>query len=148
MYRIPIRNQCQFRPLPLQKDLRRWASLALTPLMPKAWLSISLVDAEEMAALNEQYRAKAAPTNVLSFPLQIPIKQALPILGDLVICPSVVWQEALDQEKTYVEHFCHMVIHGVLHLVGFDHINAEDAAVMESLEIQLLTELNISNPYD
>lgn len=148
MYRIPISNQCHFRPLPLQKELRHYAKVALTPLVAKAWLSISLVDEDESARLNGLYRSKMSATNVLSFPLQIPVKQAVPILGDLVICPSIVWQEANAQEKSYLDHFCHMVIHGVLHLLGYDHIDASDALRMESLEIQLLKELNIANPYD
>lgn len=148
MYRIPISNQCQFRPLPRQSALRSWTKHALTPLIKAAWLSIQLVDAAASASLNEQYRGKNAPTNVLSFPLQIPIKQALPMIGDLVICPEVVWQEAIDQEKGYDDHFCHMVIHGVLHLLGYDHIEVDDALQMESIEIQLLNELKIANPYD
>lgn len=148
MYRIPIANQCHFRYLPLQKQLRAWAILALTPFMTKAWLSIQLVDEQDSAALNNQYRHIDKATNVLSFPLHIPVKQALPILGDLVICPSIVWQEAQAQEKAYHDHFCHMIIHGVLHLLGYDHVLPTEAKVMEKIEIQLLAQLAILNPYE
>ena len=148
MYRIPIANQCLFQPLPLQKQLRAWAILALTSRVAKAWLSIQLVDADVSAALNNQYRGIDKATNVLSFPLQIPVKQALPVLGDLVVCPSIVWQEAQTQEKAYHDHFCHIILHGVLHLLGYDHVQATEAQVMEEIEIQLLAQLAIPNPYD
>ncbi len=148
MYKISINNDCAFRPLPLQRNFRAWAIKALACNVKDAWLAIQLVDAAASAALNTEYRGKKYATNVLSFPLAIPVQQKLPFIGDLVICPSIVWQEALDQEKPYQDHFCHMVIHGVLHLLGYNHIDATDAVKMESCEIQLLTELMIANPYE
>ncbi len=148
MHKISINNQCTFRPLPLQRQLRAWAIKALTGTINAAWLSIQLVDAAESAALNKEYRGKAYATNVLSFPLAIPVQQKLPFIGDLVICPSIVWQEALEQEKPYIDHFCHMVLHGVLHLLGYDHIDEMEALEMERCEIQLLNALLIANPYE
>lgn len=148
MYRIPISCHTTFKPLPLQRQLRHWARSTLVALTPRAWLSIQLVDSDASAALNHSFRAKNKPTNVLSFPLTIPVRQVLPVLGDLVLCPAVIWQEALDQEKTYHDHFAHIVIHGVLHLLGYDHLEPRDAAVMEDLEIRLLTEQGITNPYE
>lgn len=148
MYKITIHQQSTFRPKPLLKELRYWAKLALTPFKEAGWLAIDLVDKATIHELNQQYRHKDAPTNVLSFPLQIPVNQKCPFLGDLIMCPEVVWHEALAQEKTYDSHFAHMVIHGVLHLLGHDHLVPEEALIMERIEIQLLTELNIDNPYE
>ncbi|MCF4837249.1 rRNA maturation RNase YbeY, partial [Acinetobacter baumannii] len=102
--------------------------------------------------LNLQYREKDKPTNVLSFPSDIP-EEVLPMLdalplGDLVICIPVVLQEALEQKKTAQNHFAHLLVHGVLHLLGYDHETSdEDAEEMEGLEIEILAKLNIANPY-
>lgn len=148
MYKITVQQHTTFRPKPLFKDVRHWAKLALCPFKAAGWLAIDLVDRAIIQELNLQFRQKDAPTNVLSFPLYIPVAQKCPFLGDLIICPEIVWQEALAQEKTYENHFAHLVIHGVLHLLGHDHILPEEAQIMESIEIQLLTELNIDNPYE
>lgn len=147
-YRIPIDNQSVFRPIPLQKKLRLWAHTALAPVTKAGCVAIQLVDEATSASLNHQYRAKNKPTNVLSFPLAIPVKQRVPMLGELVICPAVIWQEAVEQDKCYEAHFAHIVIHGVLHLLGYDHVQPDEAHVMESLEISLLSQLAIENPYE
>ncbi|HFF2860518.1 rRNA maturation RNase YbeY [Acinetobacter baumannii] len=115
-------------------------------------IGIACVDLEESHQLNLQYREKDKPTNVLSFPSDIP-EEVLPMLdalplGDLVICIPVVLQEALEQKKTAQNHFTHLLVHGVLHLLGYDHETSdEDAEEMEGLEIEILAKLNITNPY-
>ncbi|EPJ3659519.1 rRNA maturation RNase YbeY [Acinetobacter baumannii] len=115
-------------------------------------IGIACVDLEESHQLNLQYREKDKPTNVLSFPSDIP-EEVLPMLdalplGDLVICIPVVLQEALEQKKTAQNHFAHLLVHGVLHLLGYDHETSdEDAEEMEGLEIEILAKLNIANPY-
>ncbi|NNH86754.1 rRNA maturation RNase YbeY [Acinetobacter terrae] len=115
-------------------------------------IGIACVDNDESHKLNLEYRQKDKPTNVLSFPSDIP-EEILPLLdawpmGDLVICIPVVLQEAIDQSKTPIEHFTHMLVHGVLHLMGYDHETSEaDAEEMEALEIKILAKLGFDNPY-
>lgn len=115
-------------------------------------IGIACVDNDESHKLNLEYRQKDKPTNVLSFPSDIP-EEILPLLdawpmGDLVICIPVVLQEAIDQSKTPIEHFTHMLVHGVLHLMGYDHETSEaDAEEMETLEIKILAKLGFDNPY-
>ena len=115
-------------------------------------IGIACVDNNESHKLNLEYRQKDKPTNVLSFPSDVPeevlaMLDALPI-GDLVICIPVVLQEAIDQNKTPIEHFTHMLVHGTLHLMGYDHETSdEDAEEMEALEIEILAKLGFKNPY-
>lgn len=115
-------------------------------------ISIRLVDEAESQALNAHYRKKDKPTNVLSFPSELP-EEILPMLdqvplGDLVICIPVVLQEAAEQQKTPDAHFAHMVVHGTLHLMGYDHETSEqDAEDMEAIEVNVLQQLGFPNPY-
>jgi len=115
-------------------------------------IGIACVDLDQSQQLNLEYRRKDKPTNVLSFPSEIP-EEILPMLaarplGDLVICIPVVLQEAAEQQKVPVEHFTHMLVHGTLHLLGYDHeISDEDADEMEALEIEILAKLGLNNPY-
>ena len=131
---------------PDDDSLIRWATLALRS-KPDQELTIRLVDAAESQTLNNQYRHKDYPTNVLSFPADLPPELNIPLLGDLVICVPVVNREAAEQGKLPEAHWAHMVIHGCLHLLGHDHIDDDDAEVMEQLERQLLAELGIADPY-
>ena len=110
-------------------------------------LSLRIVDPEESQNLNKQYRGKDKPTNVLSFPADLPDFIESPLLGDLVICANVVATEAAEQQKELEHHWAHMVVHGCLHLLGYDHIDDTDAEEMEALEIEILARLNIANPY-
>jgi len=112
-----------------------------------AEVSIRLVTIAEMQALNHQYRGKCSPTNVLSFPADLPDPIEHPLLGDIIICNKVVAQEAIDQQKTLTAHWCHMVVHGTLHLLGYDHVDDTDAEQMEALETQILEGLDFPNPY-
>ena len=132
---------------PDEKQFQQWAEAALQELDEDCELSIRLVDSEESAELNSNYRGKENPTNVLSFPFEslVPIEPRL--LGDLVICVPVVEKEASEQHKALECHWAHMVVHGCLHLLGYDHIENSEAEVMESLEINILHSLNMGNPY-
>ncbi len=132
--------------LPSQAQLESWAALALAE-HPDAELTIRITDEAESQQLNRDYRGKDKPTNVLSFPFEAPPGIELPLLGDLVICAAVVAREAQEQEKAPMDHWAHMVIHGCLHLIGYDHIEDEDADEMESLERQLLAQIGIADPY-
>ena len=108
---------------------------------------VRIVDEQESAELNEQYRHKQGPTNILSFPVEVPEGIELNLLGDLVICAPVVEKEALEQNKILAHHWAHIIVHGVLHLLGYDHIDDDEAEQMESKEIAILNKLNINNPY-
>ena len=115
-------------------------------------IGIACVDNTESHQLNLEYRGKDKPTNVLSFPSDLPDEMAAILdsfpIGDLVICIPVVLQEAIDQQKTPIEHFTHMLVHGTLHLMGYDHETSEtDAEEMEALEIEILKKLGFDNPY-
>lgn len=120
-----------------------------TPPFPE--VSIQVVDEPTISELNETYRHKSGPTNVLSFPFEappgLPEEEAQGMLGDIIICAQVVNREAEEQQKDPQAHWAHMVVHGVLHLLGYDHLEDEEAEAMESLEIQLLNELAFPNPY-
>lgn len=132
--------------LPDDNSFKLWAGLALQD-RPGHELTIRLVDEEESQTLNREYRHKDYPTNVLSFPADLPPELNIPLLGDLVICAPVVAREAREQEKPLQAHWAHMVIHGCLHLTGHDHMEDAEADEMESLERQLLAQLGIADPY-
>lgn len=144
---LDLQVACNAANLPTEQDFRLWATAALQGLRDAAELSIRLIDETESAELNMQYRQKNGPTNVLSFPADLPPELELPLLGDLAICKQVVEREADEQHKTCLDHWAHMVIHGTLHLLGYDHFDDDEAEEMETLEIALLKTLNISNPY-
>lgn len=110
-------------------------------------LTVRIVDTEESQQLNDQYREKNKPTNVLSFPFQNPPGITLPLLGDLVICKAVVEKEATEQQVPLISHWAHMLIHGTLHLLGYDHIEDDEAETMESIETKLMIELGFGDPY-
>ena len=133
-------------PVPGEDQFQCWAVAAAPE--GEAELSIRLVDEAESAELNHTYRHKTGPTNVLSFPCEVPPGVPCTLLGDLVICAPVVEREALEQHKLPEAHWAHMVVHGVLHLRGYDHIEDADAVEMESLEIQILSRLGYPNPYE
>lgn len=133
--------------IPAEAQFQQWLNAAVLPFQADAEVTIRVVDSSESQQLNQQYRGKNKPTNVLSFPFQCPPGIELPLLGDLVICAAVVADEAAEQGKALEAHWAHMVIHGCLHLLGFDHINDDDAAEMEAEEIQILQQLGIANPY-
>ncbi|MEZ9597006.1 rRNA maturation RNase YbeY [Shewanella sp. 10N.261.52.F9] len=133
--------------LPSSTELELWVKTAIRDTMSEAELTIRIVEVEESQSLNSTYRGKDKPTNVLSFPFEAPPGIELPLLGDLVICAAVVEQEAIDQNKPLIAHWAHMVVHGCLHLLGYDHIEDVEAEEMESLETQLIESLGYINPY-
>ena len=134
--------------LPEQALFETWVNQILGRFNQDFELTIRVVDNAESQQLNHQYRGKDKPTNVLSFPFEVPEGIELNLLGDLVICADVVSQEAQEQNKTLTAHWAHMVAHGCLHLLGYDHINDNEAVEMESLETEILAELGFSNPYE
>lgn len=134
--------------LPTEQDFQLWLEAVLLPYQQEFEVTIRLVDEEESQSLNHEYRGKEKPTNVLSFPFEAPPGITLPLLGDLVICTQVVAKEAEEQNKTLSAHWAHMVVHGTLHLLGFDHIDPIEAEEMEGKEIAILAELGYNNPYE
>lgn len=127
--------------------LQTWASAAYLKETP-AVASMLVTTADEIQELNKTYRDKDKPTNVLSFPMDSPEEVDLDLLGDIVLCASVIRQEAKQQSKTELEHWAHMVVHGMLHLQGYDHIKDDDAEEMERLEINILSRLGFESPYE
>jgi probable rRNA maturation factor len=133
--------------LPSEGDFRHWVTAALPRDQDPVELVIRLVDEAESRQLNRDYRAQDKATNVLSFAFDAPAEVALPLLGDLVICVSLVQREAAEQGKDLSAHWAHMVVHGVLHLLGYDHLNQNDAQKMETLERDILGDLGFPDPY-
>ncbi len=133
--------------LPAQARFRAWAEAALAGRRDEVELTLRLVDEEESRALNRRYRGRDRATNVLSFPFEPPPGVPSRLLGDLVICAPVVAREAREQGKPAEAHWAHMVVHGILHLLGHDHQTPGEAEEMETLEIRILTELGFDDPY-
>ena len=148
MHSIIIQNVTRLATGPNNLKIRKWVRIVLDKKKIKSCeILIRIVNKKEMTALNTRFRHKTYPTNVLSFPSRIPAFFGDNLLGDIVICASVVEEEALIQQKTLISHWAHIIVHGVLHLLGYDHENEKDANVMESLEIAILQELGFSDPY-
>jgi probable rRNA maturation factor len=146
---IDLQIACEAPDLPSLELFQRWTESALTAVTDEEFeLTIRLVTIEESQQLNSQYRQKDKPTNVLSFPFEVPEGIELNLLGDLVVCVQVVEKEAKEQNKRLFDHWAHIIIHGCLHLLGYDHINDADADEMEALEIKILAQLSIDNPYE
>lgn len=146
---VDIQHACKAT-APVSDDvLQHWVEHALTSHRDHAELTLRLVDADEMQMLNKTYRQQDKPTNVLSFPSEIPeeIMLECPLLGDVIICPSVLEEESIRLKTPLIAHWAHIVIHGVLHLLGYDHIEDHDATIMQALETKLLTTLGFDNPY-
>lgn len=129
-------------PLPSEEDFYLWVSAVLLPEHEGAEIGIRIVDESESAILNEEYRDKKGPTNVLSFTLDHD-----PLVGDIVICAPIVAQEAKAQNKDEKAHWAHLTVHACYHLQGYDHENDKEAATMEALEIATLKKLGYQNPY-
>ena len=133
--------------LPTAEQIEQWATAAIQPQSNEVEMTVRIVDEAESHELNLNYRGKDRPTNVLSFPFECPDEVELPLLGDLVICRQVVEREAQEQDKPVMAHWAHMVVHGSLHLLGYDHIEDDEAEEMESLETQIMTGLDFADPY-
>ena len=138
--------------IPPHENFNGWAEIVLThEKISTAEISCYITDKAEIQSINNQYRKQNKATNILSFPFEAP--PGLPqdtyahFLGDLIICPDIIELEALEQEKECLHHWAHITIHGILHLLGYDHIQDDDAEIMEKLEIKLLRQLSINDPY-
>jgi probable rRNA maturation factor len=134
--------------VPDRERFEAWLTAALEGRQADAELSVRVVDEAESAELNHRYRGRNGPTNVLAFPADLPKEIGVPFLGDLVICKAVVEREAREQGKSVESHWAHMVIHGSLHLLGYDHGTDDEAARMEALEVQILRRLGYADPYE
>ena len=145
---IAIQNASSDPDIPTDIQLTQWAIKALDTRSEQAEITIRIVDPTEGATLNAQYRHKEnGPTNVLSFSYTPPMGMEALLLGDIVICAAVVATEAQDQQKPLEAHWAHMVVHGVLHLLGYDHEQVSDALIMEALENTILKALDFEPPY-
>jgi len=133
--------------LPEASEFIRWIDAALPTHQQPTEIVIRIVDEQEGTELNQTYRNKRGATNVLSFPFDAPPQVSMNLLGDLVICAPVIAREADEQSKPLDAHWAHMTVHGVLHLIGYDHQTEEQAKEMESLEKTVLTSLGYENPY-
>lgn len=133
--------------LPSTEQLQTWCQAAYSGQNTDAHMDVRIVCNAESQTLNHEYRGKDKPTNVLSFPMDIPFDVGTRVLGDLAIAAQVVEQEAQEQGKAADAHWAHMVVHGVLHLLGYDHIEDDEAEQMEQLEREILAELGYPDPY-
>tara|TARA_B110000503_G_C7137139_1_gene409311 strand:+ start:304 stop:792 length:489 start_codon:yes stop_codon:yes gene_type:complete len=149
---IDMENASSSPNVPDEKLVHQWVYAALAEIntggKDDLELSVRVVDEEESADLNQRYRHKQGATNVLSFPADLPDSLQLPLLGDLVICAQIVEREARQQDKSLDAHWAHMLIHGSLHLMGYDHIDDRDTEEMELLETKIITSLNFPPPYE
>ena len=139
---LQIASRC--KSIPAKSDIRKWISAALPA---NKNISLRIVDSEEIQALNLRYRFIDKPTNVLSFPCELPEGVDDPLLGDIVICGEVIEQEAANFNKALDAHWAHIVIHGTLHLMGYDHMEEAEAETMEKLETTILKKLGYPEPY-
>ncbi|UWZ98160.1 rRNA maturation RNase YbeY [Vibrio splendidus] len=133
--------------LPTEQDIQLWLDKTIPQFQENAELTVRIVDTEESHQLNHEYRGKDKPTNVLSFPFEAPPGIELDLLGDLIICRQVVEKEAEEQNKPLLAHWAHMVVHGSLHLLGYDHIEDDEAEEMESLETEIMQTMGFEDPY-
>lgn len=143
---LAIQRETESESLPDDEDIRRFAAAALSDIDAPV-VSLRIVDEPEGRELNRRWRDRDYATNVLSFPADLPEGTGINLLGDIVICAPVVEREAGEQGKTVEAHFAHLLIHGILHLRGFDHMSAEQAEAMESREVLLLADLGFPDPY-
>lgn len=143
---VEIQRTSSIPVVPSDPQFRLWAAAALREL-DEAELLIRIVDLDESRELNFRFRNRNQATNVLSFPSELPEEIDLPLLGDVIICAPLVEEEARQQNKEPMAHWAHLTIHGILHLLGYDHQTEEEAADMETLEISLLRSLDFQDPY-
>ncbi|SNC59015.1 rRNA maturation RNase YbeY [Sodalis endosymbiont of Henestaris halophilus] len=145
---LDLQLACNYvRYLPTEKDFLRWLLAVLPLFFDNSEVTVRLVDQAESRALNLTYRGKDRPTNVLSFPFAVPPWLELSLLGDLIICCQIVELEAMQQKKALEAHWAHIVIHGSLHLLGYDHMLNKKTIEMELLEIDIMRKLGYPNPY-
>lgn len=144
---LTIQNISKIKSIPSKHQFKTWVELALAPRRKKYAITIRIVGIKEITRLNKQYRKKNRPTNIISFNFYAPLPIKTNILGDLVICAPIVKLEAKSQHKKPVSHWAHLTVHGVLHLLGYDHQHDSEGQKMEKLETKILKKLKIVNPY-
>lgn len=144
---LDLQQSSTLLPTPSQEYFQQWVEMALEQKHADAELCIRIIDIDEMSTFNLKYRNKNGPTNVLSFPAQIPPELQLNILGDILICAPLVEEEAACQQKEILHHWAHLTVHGVLHLVGYDHKTHEEAEIMEGMEREIMKKLGYPDPY-
>ena len=145
--KIEIQYATEINDLPEEGLIKKWVNSSLNGYIENAELTIRIVDKAEGAQLNEKWRNAQGPTNVLSFPYSELNETTKSIQGDIVICAPVILREAAEQKKSVDAHWAHIIVHGILHLLGYDHDNENDANEMESLETSILGKLKIPDPY-
>jgi len=145
--KIEIQYATEINDLPEEGLIKKWVNSSLNGYIENAELTIRIVDKAEGAQLNEKWRNAQGPTNVLSFPYSDLNETTKSIQGDIVICAPVILREAAEQKKSVDAHWAHIIVHGILHLLGYDHDNENDANKMESLETSILGKLKIPDPY-
>ena len=150
MSQITVQYAADKKLAPAKALICKWAEQALADRSNQAEVTIRIVDINEMTHLNSTYRHKPGPTNVLSFPADLPevIHAEYSILGDIIICAAIVNREAAEQQKSSEAHWAHMVVHGIFHLLGYDHEQDTEAAAMEAMEITVMQQLGFANPYE
>jgi probable rRNA maturation factor len=146
-YKIHIQNVSVAQDIPHQSLFKSWIAATLKSHYDHAEMTIRIVDEDEIAQLNQQYRNKKGPTNILSFPYKSAVNTQNLLKGDLVICGTIVLQEAKSQNKSAEAHWAHLIIHGTLHLLGYDHVTDKEANNMEHLEIGILKSFGFADPY-
>ena len=144
---LDIQSASSSEDAPDEQSIKRWVSAAIGSKTGDTELSVRIVDEPEGTRLNETYRGASGPTNVLSFPFDNETPEPLPLIGDIVVCAPVVKMEAQQQNKDLTAHWAHMIIHGVLHLLGYDHQDDAEAAIMEALETEIMQKLGFPPPY-
>jgi probable rRNA maturation factor len=147
LLKVDLQVATQGQRLPAPKELNTWVRAVLVERRQAAEVTIRIVGKVESAALNQRYRGRRGPTNVLAFPFDSPVRLTVPLLGDIVICAPIVRREAEEQGKEAQAHWAHLVVHGTLHLLGYDHQTPLQAHHMESLEQTVLAALGFPNPY-
>lgn len=145
--KLTLQNPAKLVQTPTKQQFSSWVKAALVQPLTPCEVTIRLVDRKESARLNEQYRHKTGPTNVLSFSYPGVEGETIGTLGDIVICADLVAQEAAAEQKMLIAHWAHLTVHGILHLQGYDHIKPDDAAEMEQLETRILQTLGFPDPY-
>lgn len=146
--KIPIATHCKFKLLPSRVLMKKWITHCLSQFLKNAEVHVDFVDSKTMRQLNAQYRNKEYATNLLSFLEEVPLPAKQRFLGNIILCPTVIAKEALEQRKIFNDHLAHVLIHGCLHLLGYHHEKKKEAHYMETLEIKLLKQLGITNPYE
>ena len=144
---VAVQRACAASGVPPPAKLVRWAEAALSGRSEGAQMTVRVVDEKEGAELNERYRRRSGPTNVLAFEFDAPELPSVRILGDVVVCAPVAEREAREQAKRLDAHWAHLVVHGTLHLLGYDHDRSEAATEMEAAEREILDRLGYPDPY-